>query len=193
MGSSIPMALGLKTARVDEPVIAIIGESTFYHAGMPGLLNAVHNKIPITIIIADNGITAMTGHQPNPSTGRTLMGDETKIIYPEKIAESFGVENIKVVDPFDLDSTINAIEEGIKSNTLALIVCRHPCPIELRREHKLEQKKVKVEGCTGCRLCIDELGCPGMEWKDGELAINGICIGCGLCTQICPFEAIKLE
>jgi indolepyruvate ferredoxin oxidoreductase alpha subunit len=196
MGASISMAVGFDKSKVDERAIAVLGDSTFFHAGIPALINAVWNKADISVIVLDNGSTAMTGHQPNPSSGLTADGTPSKIIRPEDIARACGVDSISVVDPYNLSATISAVRDSLEATGPSLVVCRHPCTIQELRDLRakgipIRPSTVDYERCTGCKICISQLGCPAMSMEEGKVAIDRTqCVGCGVCTQVCPNRAI---
>jgi len=201
MGASIAMAVGFERAGVKEPVIAVIGDSTFYHAGVQPLLDAVFNNSKITVLIFDNSWTSMTGHQPNPGTGVNAMGEPSLRIRAENIARSCGVGFVKVVNPLDLNNTIKTIKEAIMYDGVAVVVCRSPCTLqylrELRKRGEKPDKIVLIEDrCVGCKLCVTQLGCPALlfdEEKKKPIVNRELCSGCGLCSQVCPREALVLE
>ena len=199
MGASISMACGFYKAGVDEPVVAVIGDSTFFHAGIPPLINAVVNKAKITVVVLDNGWTAMTGFQPDPSTGLTATGEPTKTLKVEDIVTACGVEFVKVVDPYDVKEAVNAMIEAINYPEVSVVVFRHACALqELRERRRLGIKPVRYfvdqEACTDCRVCLTQLGCPAMIVEGGRVAIDPYgCVGCGVCAQVCPVGAIKRE
>ena len=197
MGSSIGMACGFAHIFTQEPIISVIGDSTFFHAGIPALVNAVYNSAEITVVVLDNTTTAMTGFQPNPGTGLTAIGERTTRIMIEDIAKACKVPFVRVVDPYEVEDTIMTLEAAIKYNGLSMVVARRPCAqVALREARKkgIEVKPLKVdpEKCTGCKLCITQLLCPALIWKDGKAVIDDIlCVGCGVCAQLCPFDAIN--
>jgi indolepyruvate ferredoxin oxidoreductase alpha subunit len=193
MGASIGNAMGVEkaTGRSDN-VVAVIGDSTFVHSGITGLVDMVYNKSKGTVIILDNDTTAMTGRQEHPGTGRTLMGEETTRLNFLDLARALGIEYVKEVDPYDLDAVESAIDEAVNLNKLAVIVTNRPCLL-LRRDRKPIQAKVDADVCIGCQFCL-RLGCPAISMSsDGKKAeIDPIlCSGCMVCADICPSEAIK--
>ncbi len=199
MGGSFGIANGLAHV-IDTPVVAHLGDSTFFHAGIPPLVNAVYNKANITMVVMDNSATSMTGFQPHPGTGYTAMGEETVRLKPEEIAKACGVEFVEVVDPFELKEATNAIEKAIRFPGPAVVVSRRPCTIIEQREKRKRQEEtipyyVDQEKCgEKCNACIELLGCPAII-KEGVKTVidSSLCTGCGLCAQVCPYQAIIPE
>jgi len=196
MGASEGIGHGIKKT-TDQKVIAFLGDSTFFHAGMPGMVNAVFNKSNPLIIVLDNRITAMTGHQPNPGVGITAMGEETKAIPIEDVAKSFGIENVKVVDPFNVNEMIETIKEFLNSDKLSVIVAKRECQLLAMRKKRAQGIKVaKFEidqnKCKQAKVCLEKLACPAIYEKNGKIYIDkDICTGCAVCVQVCPNKAIK--
>ncbi len=196
MGAGIGTAQGISKA-TEANTIAIIGDSTFFHAGIPRLLNAVYNKHRLVVAVLDNLTTAMTGHQPHPGTGVTGMQTTTEKLAIEKVAEGCSVKLVKVVDPFDVKKAENALKEALQFPETSLIVFRAPCTLMLLREKRrkgLEIIPFRInEKCTNCMACIKLLGCPAIILKeDKTAAINeNLCAGCGLCVHVCPYKAIE--
>lgn len=197
MGSGVGVAQGVSKT-TGAPTIAIIGDSTFFHAGVPRLLNAVYNKHRIVVAVLDNLTTAMTGHQPHPGTGMTGMQTATDKIAVEKVAEGCGVKLVKVVNPFDFREAEKTLKEALAFPETSLIVFRAPCALLLLREKKqkgLEIMPFKVnEKCTNCLACIRLLGCPAITLTENKAVFinEGLCAGCGLCAYVCPYRAIEL-
>lgn len=203
MGAAITMASGFYHSfaqdEVDQPIVATIGDSTFFHSGTAGLLNAVYNDARFVLVILDNGITAMTGMQPTPGLGIRADGTKGKAISLERAVGGCGVDFIEVVDPYDLKAMSGILKKATKyvkdpSGGIAVIIARHPCVIAYRREAIPEPKKVMVtDDCVECNFCLDRFECPAL-YKDediGHTAINEIlCTGCGVCLEICPKGAI---
>ncbi|MEM3641499.1 MAG: indolepyruvate ferredoxin oxidoreductase subunit alpha [Candidatus Bathyarchaeia archaeon] len=196
MGAGVGIAQGVsKTTGVET--VAIIGDSTFFHTGVPRLLNAVYNKHRLVVAVLDNLTTAMTGHQPHPGTGLTGMQTPTERIAIEKVAEGCGVKYVRVVDPFNVKEAEKAFKEALQFPETSLLVFRAPCTLTLLREKRrkgLEIIPFKVnEKCTNCMACIKLLGCPAIILKeDKTVAINeNLCTGCGLCAYVCPYKAIE--
>jgi indolepyruvate ferredoxin oxidoreductase alpha subunit len=203
MGASITMASGFYHAfaqdGVDQPIVATIGDSTFFHSGPAGLLNAVYNGARFILVILDNLTTAMTGMQPTPSLGIKADGSEGKAISIERIVAGCGVDYIEVLDPYDIKKTIEELKkasEYIKEpeGGIAVIIARHPCLIAYRSEAIPEKKKVTVtEECAECNFCIDRFECPAIYHNQelGRTSINAqLCSSCGVCLQVCPKGAI---
>lgn len=201
MGGSIGAANGLAVT-TKQPMIAIIGDSTFFHAGIPPLINAVYNNTPFLTIILDNRTTAMTGHQPHPGTGMTASGGPAKILRPENIAKSIGVEYIDVVNPFKLDEAAEKIAEALKfveeKRKPAVIVSSRKCALlvisDARRKNiKIPVYRVNLEKCTACTRCYNVFACPAIQvLEDGKAYIDPmLCAGCGDCAQVCPVQAIE--
>lgn len=189
MGAGISMAHGLEKAGEPRKVVGIVGDSTFFHSGITGLLDIAYNRGHSTIIVLDNRTTAMTGHQDHPGTGRTLMGEATGAVSIEDIGRACGIERVCVIDPYNLDQVEQAISDEIAADEPSLIVSRAPCPL---RERKMVgvARKILAEECRGCELCLN-LGCPAIEGGEGGPRINeSLCAGCGLCQQVCPAGAI---
>jgi indolepyruvate ferredoxin oxidoreductase alpha subunit len=193
MGSAIGNAAGMN--RVLPPgqhkqVVAVIGDSTFLHAGMPGLMDMAYNQTNATVIILDNGTTAMTGRQDHPGTGKTLKKKETKRVNYEELCLALGADSVEVVDPYDLEAVTGAVRRATERDGLSVIVSRRDCVL-LDRKRRAAALRVDAEKCTGCRLCL-RLGCPAMRlMEEGIVEIDSLlCSGCGLCRQICRVEAI---
>jgi indolepyruvate ferredoxin oxidoreductase alpha subunit len=185
MGASIGFSCGLAEF-VSEKVICTIGDSTFMHTGLPALVNAVYNQHKFVVVIMDNETTAMTGHQPHPGTGVTGMNDIVPKVYPEKLAEAMGIHT-DVVDPHDVKNTVKVLKEAVNADELRVVIARRKC-IFLEGAERSPPYKVS-EGCTGCQYCVDQLGCPAIDFEE-EAFINELCTGCGVCAQICPAKAI---
>ena len=189
MGGGISMAHGLEKAGEPCPVVGIVGDSTFFHSGITGLLNISYNRGSSTIIVLDNRTTAMTGHQDHPGTGRTLMGEATKAVSIEDIGRACGIERVCVVNPYNLDQTSQVISDEITADEPSLIVSRAPCPLREKKRVGVS-RKILPEKCKGCKLCLN-LGCPAIEGgEDGPRINETLCAGCGLCEQVCPAGAV---
>jgi indolepyruvate ferredoxin oxidoreductase alpha subunit len=192
MGASLGVAMGMEKARGPEfarRVVGVIGDSTFLHSGMTGLLDMVYNGSNGTLIILDNGTTAMTGHQDHPGTGYTAAHRQAPKADLEQIARALGVQRVQVVDSYDLEAVERAIREETAAAGPSVIIARRPCA--LLHKEKEAVYIVDKENCLGCRYCL-ELGCPALSFNGEQAVIDPIqCNGCGLCTQVCPAEAIR--
>nr|MDO8114973.1 thiamine pyrophosphate-dependent enzyme [Candidatus Sigynarchaeota archaeon] len=196
MGASIGLANGIGKLH-DGPVFALIGDSTFFHAGIPGLIDAVYNQNDIIVMLLDNSVTAMTGFQPHPGTGILITGEQGTRIPPEQIVLGTGVkqENLWIVDSNDLAQITKAIEQAIAKKGPRVIISRHACALY---EAGISKKKptpvcIDKDKCTNCMICIKNFGCPALTLSDeNEVTINEMqCNGCGVCVNICPSDAIK--
>lgn len=192
MGASIGMTWGMEKAQGSEfakKTVGILGDSTFFHTGINGLIELVYNKAHSTIIVLDNSITAMTGHQDNPGTGRDLLGMPAPAIKIEDICQAVGIKRIRIVDPFDLPLTQKILQEELNSSEVSVIIARRPCA--LVAGVKNPPYFVDSEKCIGCKVCI-KLGCPAISVNNKKAAVDPlVCVGCGLCPQVCPKNAIK--
>ena len=198
MGSGIGMAMGQSQAGYkDGKILAVAGDSTFFHATLPSLVNAVYTKADITFLVLDNSWTCMTGHQLSPTTGMNTMGEKIKALNIPKIAEAMGVSLIKVVDPYKIKESTQAIREALTFKGPSLVILQRECALQVQRRKKLKNPKTFVDEdkCSGCKQCLS-LGCPAVTFDD-ENKVAGIdtlsCVDCGLCIQICSFGAISLK
>ncbi|MBI5967228.1 MAG: 4Fe-4S binding protein [Deltaproteobacteria bacterium] len=196
MGSSVPMASGMALAGINRPVFAFIGDSTFYHNGILGLMNAATNKINVNVILGENTVTAMTGFQPHPGTGVTLAGEKTTKVDVPKLAQSMGI-SYRVVNPYDIKQCREALEAAVKEEGPSLIVSSMPCYLlSTRRGQKVFEPREVVlnpERCNGCMICINDFGCPAISFNKQEKKVSidpMICVGCALCVDVCKRGAI---
>ncbi|NPV50813.1 MAG: indolepyruvate ferredoxin oxidoreductase subunit alpha [Candidatus Methanofastidiosum sp.] len=188
MGASFGVACGFAKS-TKEPIVATLGDSTFFHAGIPPLINAKYNNSKIVAVILDNLTTAMTGHQPHPGTQLTAMGEPAGSVSIEKLIAGMDIP-VEVVDATDVKSIEEALKRGLQSEQVYVIVSRGPCVL-LKGIEKRPIYRVEVSMCRACKACIKLSGCPALEFKDGHSSINpSVCTGCGLCAYICPVEAI---
>jgi len=192
MGASVANAVGLKYAGVKSPVIATIGDSTFFHAGVPPTLNVGWNATPVIIAVLDNQITGMTGHQSSPASGRSPAGDPARTIKIEDMLRASGIDHVTVVDPYDLKRSTEAFKEAIVYDGPSGIVLRRVCSLVARRMSTLGKPlSVDADACTGCLACIRSLSCPSMLVEGGKMTIDpNTCTGCGMCSQVCPSGAV---
>ncbi len=193
MGASVSAALGMAKANPAsaEDTVAVIGDSTFLHSGITPLLDAVYSKAPITVLILDNSTTAMTGHQCHPGTGTTLQGEPAEAVDLENLCRSLGVRQVTAVDAFDLDALKDTVKSGLDPDKdgPSVIIVRRPCVFLMSSFD--EPPFVDEEECNGCKACM-KLGCPALIMKEDKAVINHtICTACGLCEQLCRFDAIK--
>lgn len=188
MGAGITVAQGIKRTEPDTSCIAFIGDSTFFHTGIPGIANAVYNNTDITIIILDNSTTAMTGHQPHPGIGRTMMNSISEKIDIYGVVKACGVGHIEKGNPLDFKNSVELIKKAVAYKGPSVVIFEAPC-IAL---FKPEIKNTVNDKCRKCRKCITEIGCPAISLDDGRVVIEpSLCYGCGLCVNVCPFNAIE--
>ena len=191
MGAGITVAQGLQRIEPDAVHFAFIGDSTFFHTGIPGVLNAAYNGTKIVLIVLDNATTAMTGHQPHPGTGRTMMGDISAAISIPDVLHACGVEQVETVNPLDLEAAKAAVDRAVQAERIAAVIFKSPCIAVTR---PAQAYTVDAARCTGCMRCIRELGCPAIVLDGGKARIDaGLCYGCTVCAQVCPFGAIGKE
>lgn len=188
MGAGITVAQGLQKVEPDTLHFAFIGDSTFFASGITGVVNAVYNQNDIIIVVLDNSTTAMTGHQPHPGTGRTVMGDVTQKISIEKILKAVGVSKVVNANPLNLNESINAVNDVTDIKGVRAIIFKSPCVAVT----KPDKPYIINDKCINCKKCINEIGCPAIVLKDGKPFIESkLCFGCSLCEQICPVSAIE--
>ncbi len=194
MGSSVGTAGGLAKVN-DLPVIAFIGDSTFFHSGIPGLINAVHQGHRFLLMVLDNRTTAMTGHQPHPGSARDPSNPAAVSLSIEDVVRGCGVKWVKVVDPYDTSATVEAIKEGLAQDSVSVIIARRECALIAKRDEKgaiIRKHFVDQEACKKCRTCVTKFQCPAISSMDKVQTIDGtLCAGCGVCAQVCPYKAIK--
>lgn len=190
MGASITLASGIRFGGEEEPICCSLGDSTFLHGGMTGLLNAAYNRARITVTILDNSTTAMTGHQPHPGTGFTATGEPTVRVSLEELSKALGAGLVETVDPYDIEATVEGFRRAKEFPGLSVVIARQPCVITARKSGKRRRPfRVSAE-CKGCGMCV-EFGCPAIEFEKERATINELCTGCGVCAQICPSSAIE--
>ena len=195
MGASISGLHGFNKANCGESdgkTVAVIGDSTFMHSGMTGLVNVAYNDSNSTVIILDNSITGMTGHQQNPTTGYNLKGDPAAKINLEVLCRAMGINNVRVVDPYNLAECETVIKEELAKAEPSVIISRRPCAL-LKYVKYNKPLVVDSDKCKGCKMCM-KIGCPAISMKDGKAVVdNTLCTGCGVCGQLCKFDALKAE
>lgn len=191
MGADITIAQGIKNADPEAECFSFIGDSTFFASGITGVINAVYNQTDIIIIVLDNSTTAMTGQQPHPGTGVTMMGVKHEPVHIDAILNAAGCSYVKTVSPFDTEASIQAVKDAAACTGVRAVIFRAPCIAVSKPDVPCA---VKADTCTGCRKCIREIGCPAISLKDTKAFIEpSLCTGCGLCTGICPVSAIERE
>ena len=192
MGASVSAAHGMAKARgleFNKKLVSVIGDSTFMHSGITGLIDIVYNKGANTVIILDNSITGMTGHQDNPTTGYTIRGEETTQVNLLSLCKSVGVKNVVVADPFDLKNFEAVVKAEVERDEPSVIIAQRPCA--LLKRVKYTGHCVINSNCKNCKACM-KLGCPAISVADGAVKIDITqCNGCGLCINVCPFGAIE--
>jgi len=193
MGASISGIHGFNKAmegETDSKTVAVIGDSTFMHSGMTGLVNIAYNNSNSTVIILDNSITGMTGHQQNPTTGFNLKGDPAAKVDLEALCRALGIDRVRVVDPYDLKACETAMKEELAVSAPSVIISRRPCALLKYVKHN-KPLKVDTDRCVSCKMCM-KAGCPAISLVDGKpLVDTTLCTGCGICKQLCKFDALQ--
>jgi len=192
MGASVSGLHGFSKSQqgaMDNKTVAVIGDSTFMHSGITGLVNMAYNESNATVIIVDNSITGMTGHQQNPTTGFNLKGDPCAKIDLETLCRAVGIKRVRVVDPYDLKQCDEAIKEELAANEPSVIISRRPCALLKYVKHKAPLE-VREDKCIGCKACM-KIGCPAVSIVDGKAKVDATqCVGCGVCEQLCKVGAL---
>lgn len=193
MGASVSGIHGFNLAAKGEDAgktVAVIGDSTFVHSGVTGLMNIAYNASPSTVVILDNSITGMTGHQQNPTTGYNIKGDPAAKVDLTALCHAVGIRRVRVVDPYDLSAVRTALREELAVNEPSVIISRRPCVL-LKSVKAQKPLTVDAAACRGCRRCVG-LGCPAISFKNGKARIDEtLCVGCKVCVQLCAFGAIR--
>ena len=193
MGASVSGIHGFSKSQngaADNKTVAVIGDSTFMHSGITGLVNMAYNESNATVIIVDNSITGMTGHQQNPTTGFNLKGDPCAKIDLETLCHAVGIKRVRVVDPYNLQQCDEVIKEELSANEPSVIISRRPCALLKYVKHKAPLVSDQ-DKCVGCKACM-KIGCPAISMVDGKAKIDATqCVGCGVCEQLCKFGALK--
>ncbi|MBE6776955.1 MAG: indolepyruvate ferredoxin oxidoreductase subunit alpha [Ruminococcaceae bacterium] len=193
MGASVSSLHGFNKAnqgKTDGKTVAVIGDSTFMHSGVTGLINIAYNDSNSTVIILDNSITGMTGHQQNPTTGYNLKGDPASKINLEALCHSVGINSVRVVDPYNLSECDTVIKEELGKNEPSVIISRRPCAL-LKYVKHAGPIKTNTDKCVGCKMCM-QIGCPAVSMENGKVKIDTtLCTGCGVCSQMCKFDVFE--
>ncbi len=193
MGASVGAAHGMEKARGKEfgkKTVAVIGDSTFIHSGITGLIDVVYNKGNSTVIILDNSITGMTGHQHNPTTGYTIKGEPTRQVDLVKLANAIGIERVRVADPFNIKEFEKIVREEIEAEEPSVIISQRPCAL-LKHVKFKGALRINLEKCRKCKMCMS-IGCPSIVDKGDHIEVNeALCVGCELCTKVCSFNAFE--
>jgi indolepyruvate ferredoxin oxidoreductase alpha subunit len=192
MGASVGTSCGFSKSPENQPIISFIGDSTFFHAGIPPLINAIHNKTKFTLVILDNRITAMTGGQTNPGIPIDGMGLEAPAISIEKIVRAIGVEFVEEINPLNVNKMIEVYKEALKYDGVSVIISKYPCNLINKDEIRSRKYKIDVDSdkCIHCNKCISQLACPSINLVDDKITIDQSCIRCGVCVDVCPVDAI---
>lgn len=189
MGADITMAQGLMHMEPEKKYFAFIGDSTFFASGITGVVNAFYNQADLTVCVLDNSTTAMTGHQPHPGTGRTMMGQTVEPVSIARVLRGIGLKTVVTVDPMKLDRAVELIRKTADEPGVKAIIFKHPCIAIVKKPASFET--VNEKKCIGCLKCIREIGCPAISVAGKKARIDaGLCTDCGLCTYICPAGAI---
>jgi len=194
MGSSVGTAGGL--ARMNElPVISFIGDSTFFHAGVPALINAVHQNHKFLLMILDNRTTAMTGHQPHPGSSADPTNPHATTVSIEDVVKGCGVKWLRVIDPYDITASVEIIKQALSQDSVTVIISRRECALIAKKDDSgaiVKKHHIDQEACKKCRTCVTKFQCPAISSIDKVQTIDGsLCAGCGVCAQVCPYGAIK--
>ena len=189
MGAGLNIAQGVEKIEPDTACFAFVGDSTFFASAITGVVNAVYNQANMTLVVLDNSTTAMTGHQPHPGTGRTVMGEIVQKINIEQVLRGIGVQDVETVNPLDHEVAVSCVKELADKPGVKAIIFKSPCIAVTKPGTPMH---VDISSCIHCKKCIRELGCPAIITEDGNVSIDSsMCTGCGLCSQICPVHAIK--
>ncbi|SFW26898.1 indolepyruvate ferredoxin oxidoreductase subunit alpha [Ruminococcus flavefaciens] len=188
MGAGVNITQGIGKIEPDTNCFAFVGDSTFFASAITGAVNAVYNQADMTLVVLDNSTTAMTGHQPHPGTGRTMMGEVVEKVSIQEVLKGVGVKTVETVNPLELSKAIDTVKRVSAEKGVKAIVFKSPCAVLIKGNKPAVIDSAK---CTSCKKCIKTLGCPGIVLRDGRVTIeNSLCTGCGLCSQVCPFGAI---
>lgn len=186
------MSKAFEAANVtDKKIFGVMGDSTFFHSGLTGAVEIIYNKGKMIPCVLDNSITGMTGHQENPGSGRTLMGEPADSIAIEDVLTAFGYKKVLVVDPQDLSAMQSAVDEAVASDVPVAIVTRRPCLLIKGIQHNIGLSRVDAGKCKSCKKCL-KVECPALAIRNDKAQIDEtLCTGCTICAQVCPFDAIE--
>lgn len=189
MGAGVNITQGIGRIEPDTVCFAFVGDSTFFASAITGAVNAVYNQANMTLVILDNSTTAMTGHQPHPGTGRTMMGQVVEKVSIEAVLRGVGVKTVETVDPLNLRAAVDTVQRVAEQPGVKAIIFKSPCAVLIKQG---APSVINQEACMQCKRCIKQLGCPGIVLRDGKVMIEqSLCNGCGLCAQVCTFNAIS--
>ncbi len=188
MGAGVNISQGIGKIEPDTACFAFVGDSTFFASAITGAVNAVYNQADMTLVVLDNSTTAMTGHQPHPGTGKTMMGQVVDKVSIQEVLRGIGVKTVETVDPLDLSSAVSTVKRVAAEKGVKAIIFKSPCAVLIKPE---KPAVIDENKCINCRKCINSLGCPGIIISEGKVKIDGaLCTGCMLCSQVCPVNAI---
>ena len=188
MGAGLNIAQGVEKVEPDTTCFAFVGDSTFFASAITGVVNAVYNQANMVLIVLDNSTTAMTGHQPHPGTGQTVMGEIVQKINIEQVLRGIGVTEIETINPLELEASVSCVKRMAEKSGVRAIIFKAPCIAVTKPKAPLH---VNQDSCIGCKKCIRDLGCPAIVMNDGKICIDAsMCTGCHLCSQVCPVCAI---
>ena len=189
MGAGLGIAQGVFHTEPDTACFAFVGDSTFFASGITGTINAFYNQADLTLVVLDNSTTAMTGHQPHPGTGRTMMGEGVAKVSIEAVLRGIGLTTVETVDPLDHERAVETVKRVAAEPGVKAIIFKSPCVVLAKPQ---AHSHVDADKCVGCQRCVKQLGCPGLVPRDGKVTIDeSLCTGCTLCEQVCPFGAIS--
>ncbi len=189
MGAGLGIAQAVNHLNRETKCFAFVGDSTFFASAVPGVVNAVYNQAQFTLIVLDNSTTAMTGHQPHPGTGKTMMGEVVAKVSIENVLRGVGVEHVETVDPLNYALAVETVKRLASLPGVKAVIFKSPCVVLAKPQGRVT---IDAETCIGCKKCIREIGCPALTFKNGKAAADPAqCTGCGLCAQLCPVNAIR--